>query len=570
MCFFLEKEGAPIILEKRVPQFIEPLSGWWPCWPVSEPLIVSIPKTVADVIAKHVVLEVEGIDRMYLNVYQPKLQHGKGAASFFRYHRGEAFATALVMSRMTRKFVANIERFVKDNDIPLISFQKGQRKDDVAQEHYAKFQGEEGVVFVGKAQEKATVHRTETRRHPDSGRTYPWLVRSTAMVNQYYFYCIDKDFGPFFLKVCSYFPYTARLCINGHEYLKRQLAKKGIAFEPLDNGVLSCDDPKRMQAICDNLSAAKIDRLLRKWLRRLPHPFTAKDRQAGYRYDISILQAEFALTQVLDRPVSGRIFFEEVIRQNLDIGRPDRIQLLFDRRIIRTTPGRFHTRVITRGVIPSLHVQYKNTQIKQYHKEGRALRTETTINNTNDFRIGRRLHNLPALRAIGFQANRRLLDVQQISHDPALGETAFRELTEPLEVGGQRTSGMRFGDPAVLALFLSLLVFRLLPKGFSNRELREAYAHLLGKRPDAITPGQMTYQLRRLRLRGLIRRIPKKHRYEVTDHGIRTALFCATSASTILRPLADTTSQMLSPESGKYPKVLRKLLAEFPELQHAA
>jgi hypothetical protein len=162
------------------------------------------------------------------------------------------------------------------------------------------------------------------------------------------------------------------------------------------------------------------------------------------------------------------------------------------------------------------------------------------------------------------------LDVQQISHDPALGEIAFRELTEPFEVGGQRTSGMCFGDPAVLALFLSLLVFRLLPKGFSNRELREAYAHLLGIRPDAITPGQMTYQLRRLRLRGLIRRIPKKHRYEVTDHGIRTALFCATSASTILRPLADTTSQLLSPESGKYPNVLRKLLAEFPELQHAA
>ena len=181
------------------------------------------------------------------------------------------------------------------------------------------------------------------------------------MVNQFYFYGIDEDFGPFFLKFCTYFPYNAKLCINGHEYVKRQLAKEGIAFEPLDNGILSCADPKRLQQICDGLSAAKIDALLRKWLARLPHPFTPADRAAGYRYDVSILQAEFSLTQVLDRPQTGRIFFEQVIRENLDIGRPDQVQLIFDRRITKHTPGRFRTRVLTDGVIPSLHVDYKST-----------------------------------------------------------------------------------------------------------------------------------------------------------------------------------------------------------------
>jgi hypothetical protein len=330
--------------------------------------IVSVPGTVGDVIGKHVVLETESIDRMYLNVYQPGLQHGGGAASFFRFHRGEAFATARTMSRMTHKFVGDIFRFADHNEIPVVPFEKGVRKDDIALARYADFEAEEGVVFIGKAQEKATVHRTVTRRHPQSGRTYPWLTRSTAMVNHYYFYCIDKDFGPFFIKFCSYFPYTARLCINGHEYLKRKLAQQGIHFEALDNGILSCDEPKRLQSLCDGLSPAKIDRFLRKWLKRLPHPFTTKDRKAGYLYDVSILQAEFALTQVLDRPVSGRVFFEEVIRQNLDVGRPDKVQLVFNRRVHRNTPGRFRTRVITQGVTPSLHIDYKSTRIKQYHK----------------------------------------------------------------------------------------------------------------------------------------------------------------------------------------------------------
>lgn len=238
------------------------------------------------------------------------------------------------------------------------------------QEHLARFQGTEGVLFVGKAQEKTAVFRTEKRRNPETGQTYPWLVRSTAMVNHFYFYCFDSDFGPFFLKFCTYFPYTAKLCINGHEYAKRQLLKAGIAFEGLDNGILSCANPERAQRICDELCAEKIDELLRKWLRQLPHPFTAKDRAAGYRYHISILQAEFSLTQVLDRPVTGRIFFEEVIRENLDIGRPDHVQLVFERRVNRRTPGRFRTRVITEGVTPSLHVDYKHTRIKQYHKGG--------------------------------------------------------------------------------------------------------------------------------------------------------------------------------------------------------
>jgi hypothetical protein len=278
------------------------------------------------------------------------------------------------------------------------------------------------VVFVGKAQERCTVYRTEHRRNPHTRKTYAWIVKSTALVNHYYFYCVDLDFGPFFLKFCSYFPYNAKLCLNGHEYLKRQLEQQGVPYQALGNGILSCQDPQQLQALADGLCAAKIEGLLEKWLRSLPHPFSARDQEAGYRYAISILQIELSLTQVLDRPLTGRIFFEEVIRENLDLGRPKQVQLIFDRRVSKRTPGPFRTRVITDGVVPSLHLDYKGTRIKQYHKEGRALRTETTINNTWDFDIGKRLQNLPGLRQIGLQANRRLLETEKLSHDCMLAE----------------------------------------------------------------------------------------------------------------------------------------------------
>jgi hypothetical protein len=525
---------------------------------------MTVARSVAAVLREHVTLEVEGIDRMYLNAIVPVLQSEGGIAWFFRECRGHAFASSALMAPMTRSFAESIERFVRSAGLDVVTFEKKQRKDEVAAQYRARFSGEEGLLFVGKAQEKAPVFRTGRRQNPDTGASYAWLYRSTAMVNQYYFYALDRDFGPFFLKFCSYFPYNAKLCLNGHEYVKRQLERRGIGYEALDNGVLSCADPATLQQICDGLSAAKIDALLRKWLRRLPHPFSADDRAHGMRYELSILQAEFSLTQVLDRPVTGRVFFEEVVRENLDLGRPDQVQLIFERTIRRRgprpTPGRFRTRVLTEGVSPSLHVDYKTTRIKQYHKEGRALRTETTINNTRDFQIGKRLHNLPALREVGFRANRRLLDVQRISHDCAIGEDGFHAIQRPRVVEAQRASALRFEDQRVQSLLHALVLFKLQPNGFSNRDLRQQLEPLGGR---TVSPGSMTYDLRRLRLHGLIARIPSTHRYCVTALGLRYALFFTRTYDRLLRPALAAVLAPDAPANSTLHAAFRRLEAEL-------
>jgi hypothetical protein len=501
---------------------------------------MTVARSVADVLDDHVVFEVESIDRMYLNVWQPRLAYGGGVQGFFVGHRGYHYASTALMDPMTKTFVADIHGFVAARGLQLVGFAKGQRKDDLAQQFLGKFTQDEGVLFVGRAQEKAGVWHTQRRYNPATGGSYAWLVRSTAFINFFYFYCVDADFGPFFLKFGTYFPYTAKLCINGNEWAKRQAAKARIGFTPLDNGFAACDDVPAVQRICDSLGPEHIDALLRKWLRILPNPFTDDDEASGYRYELSILQAEFSLTQMLDRPVSGRIFFEQVLHDNLDIGRPDQVSLVFDRRIRRKgrhpTPSRFRTRVITTGVVPSLHIDYKNAKIKQYHKEGRALRTETTINDTRDFGFSKRLTNLTALRQIGFTANRRLLGVQRISHDPIRGARAFTELTTPILTDtGTRIPGLRFGDARVHALLQALLIHRLLPHGFTNRELRTLIAPLLGTTTEDITAGKMTYDLRRLRAHGLITRIPRTRRYQITDTGLQHALLFTHAHDHLLR-----------------------------------
>jgi hypothetical protein len=495
-----------------------------------------IRKSVAEILDQHVTFELEAIDRMYLNAYVPSLQTGAGFAYFLKTQLRVRVPSTVMIAPMSQRFVAAVERFAETEGVDLVTFEKGQRKDDLAQAYRTAFTGEEGVLFIGKAQEKASVFRTEKRR--DARGVYPWIIRSTAMVNQYYVYVVDRDFGPMFLKFCSYFPYAAKLCLNGHEWLKRQLTQRGIRFEPLDNGIRSTDAPRRVQQIADTLTAAKIDAVFRKWLRRLPHPFTAAHRQAGYRYHLSILQAEFALTQMLDRPQTGRGFFEEVMRENLDIGRPDQMQLIFTRRVSRRTPGRLRTRVLTDGVVPSLHVDYKKSKVKQYHKEGQALRTETTINDTYDFELGRALRNLPALREIGFAANRRLLRVEYLSHDCLIGDDHLDGLTQPVVVDTQRAAALRLGDRRVLALMQTLCLFALHPRGFRHRDLRSHVAQLLGRTPTEYTASQMTYDLRRLRLHGLIERVPDTHRYRLTEAGARLAVLYLRIYARGFRPAA--------------------------------
>jgi hypothetical protein len=523
--------------------------------------------TIAEIVKEHVTFELESIDRLYLNGYVPGLQTPEAVAHFLRQHRGAKFASSVLLDEISRDLARRIERFVRQQGIAVHRFEKGERKDDETQRRLRTFTASEGVLYLGTAQEKFTTVRTEKRRHPTTGQTYPWLIRGSVLAKVYYWYIVDEDFGPLFIKFGSYFPYPVKVCVNGHEFLLRQLAKAGVAHEALDNGLLSCADAALAQRIAAALDERAIAGVFAKWISRLPHPFPQADRAAGYDYHLSILQAEFALTQVFDRPLTGRQFFEQIIKDNVTLGHPSQLQLIFDRRIMKTTPGRFRTRIITDGVIPSLHLDYKNTRIKQYHKLGRALRTETTINDTRDFQIGRALGNLARLRQIGFGANRRLLGVQTAARDALHSEAAFRRVHEPLVTPqGQKIAGLRFGDSRVHQLLQALIVLSVLPGVFRARQLR-AILGQPGQPPASAglyTPGRTTYDLRRLRRHGLIERLPGKLAYRVTAGGLRAALFYTHAYDRVIAPgFAD-----FDPQIKAAPSELRRAFARLDQAWH--
>jgi hypothetical protein len=315
------------------------------------------------------------------------------------------------------------------------------------------------------------------------------------------------------------------------------------------------------------LSARDVQLFFNRWSRHLPWPLSRKDRAAGFDHLLSIWQCEVSLTQVFDRPVQGRYFFESVIRDNLDLGRPDQVKLLFPLRPNRRTPPPprgYRTRVITSGVNASLHVEHKRSHVKQYFKEEQALRTETTINEPGDFHVPKGVQHLEHLRDIGDQVNRKVLETERMSQHCVLSEETLERLQAPTTHASQRASALRFGDSRVMALLNALCHFFHLPMGFRNRDLRQRVASLIGVEDDEYRSGKMTYDLRRLRLKGLIHRIPKSHRYTVTTFGLRVAFFYTKVHLRILRPgQAD-----LADDDSEVPTRLRRALAKAEEEIH--
>jgi hypothetical protein len=245
-------------------------------------------------------------------------------------------------------------------------------------------------------------------------------------------------------------------------------------------------------------------------------------------------QIEVSRTLVLDVPRQARAFFEALVADDLDLGRPDEVKLIFGRRIRKDTPGSFATKVVTRGVEVAVNVFYKHSRIKQYLKEGRALRVETVVNSPTDLGCQRRLANLHQLQAKARAANRRLLTIQRVGQGCAIETALLAQTSQPSLQEGQRTGALRFGDPRVMALAGALAILLNTVVGFTNRSLRAQVSGLLG---GAYSSAQVTYDLRRLRLKGLTRRIEHSNRYVLTAEGVRVVVFYTKLYNRLLGPL---------------------------------
>jgi hypothetical protein len=497
--------------------------------------------TVNDVLDGHVDLDLECLDRIYLNGYVANLQVGGQVVSFMTAHLGYPIPSPAIMEKIGTAFRKAVDRFAADNKIPVVRFGKGDRKIDVMRPYLAEQArtGRSGVAAIGIAQEFQNVFASAQRM---GNNGVPWFsfTKADRRVTCFYFYLWDADFGPAFIKVCAYFPYPIKVWINGHEWAKRQATQAGTGFSELSNGFAACADPAALQAICDRLGPGTITVFFERWMSRLPLPLTGADRAAGYWWELSMRQIEVSRTLVFDAPRHARGFFEALVADNLDIGRPDSVELIFHgpRRVGR--PPKLDcvakTKVVTRDTEVTVNAFYKHSRIKQYLKDGRALRIETVVNSPDDLRCHRRLEHLDELQTRARDVNRRLLDTERVGQGCVLASPAFERIAQPtLTEDGRRAPALRFGDPRVQALAGALCTTVLAVTGVTNKSLRALMTGLLGGATYSMN--QASYDLARLRVNGLITRIPGRNFYRLTDDGLAFAIFYTKVHDRLLRPL---------------------------------
>src|SRR5215218_479594 len=386
--------------------------------------------TVGELLGGHVGLDIECMDRIYLNGYVPTLQVGGQVAGFMTRHLGFPIPSPAIMERIGTSFRRAVSGFAEDQRIPVVRFAKDDRKIEVMRPYVAAQArtGRSGVAAVGVAQEYQNVFASSQR----STGNAVWFsfYKADRRVTCFYFYLWDEDFGPAFITVCAYFPYPVKVWVNGHEWAKRQAVHAGIGFTELSNGFATCADPAGLQAICDRLGPGTIGVFFERWMSILPLPLSSADRAAGYWWELSMRQVETSRTLVFDAPRHARGFFEALVADNLDVGRPDHVEVIFaghPRRWGRPPKVEpiYKTRIDTRDTVGvTVNLDYKHSRIKQYLKDGRALRIETVINNPKDLMCKRRLEHLDELQAKSRRVNQRLLDTERLGQGCVLASPA--------------------------------------------------------------------------------------------------------------------------------------------------
>ncbi|MGA8461181.1 MAG: hypothetical protein WB800_37695 [Streptosporangiaceae bacterium] len=502
------------------------------------PAVVS----AADMVAGHVRLDISCLDRVYLNGFVAKLQTPGGVVYFFHDHRGKPIVSPALFEPIGEKFRREVKSWALASGIPVIVFKAGERKAEVMAPclRAAAAAGRSQVVAIGCAQEFQRVW-TARKRATDPGRCPQFsFTKEQRRVPVFYVYIFDEQMGPGFIKICTCFPYPVKVWLNGHEWAKRQAAAAGIGFTALSSGFASCDGPDALQQICDRFGPGTVQVWFERWMSRLPLPLTYAGRDAGYWWELSMRQIETSRTLVFDDGCHARAFFEALLCENMDLGRPENVELLFRRGQPKGRPAipparGFRTAIDRHCDMVTINVFYKNSRVKQYLKDGIALRIETVVNSPDDLGCNRMLAILPRLQARAGAINDRLLHTETAGQDTALVSPVIERITRPtLTQDGRKAPALRFGDLRVQALAGATAAMLFTVTGITNRSLRALMTGLL-HRPYSMN--QASYDLSRLARNGLIARVPGSNRYTLTRDGLLFAHFCTKVYDHVLRPL---------------------------------
>jgi hypothetical protein len=498
-------------------------------------------------------------DRLLLHGYIRALYSGGSVVSFLRQRRGAKLVSPSYLKYISSEYHAQVEQLAFRQGLEIVTPPDDVRRHDWVEPYFQQLGPHTGLAVILKCREKARVAACYPSRNYH-------IEPAWRFVNLYYFYLQDELLGRMFLRVCPYFPFDVQVYLNSHEWLTRQLLAEGIAFRKHENAFLACAAPQRLQQLADSFGPEHIIAGVEPWLRRLVPFFSDEEWAQGYRHRLFVAQAEYCHNIIFQSAAGLDKLFDELMDSNRAIGHPDKLAIIFARGRFQPDTNATQTEIkSTRMKTTVIKTSFHHTSLKQYVKDHRLLRTETACFQLRDLSVPKDVKNLPKLREVLDRSNERYLEAQQdVLASPIDRGQLQRLAAATVSETGRRTPGLHLDDRRLLAVLQALTCFvHVVGKGcFRTAELLAEVQRALG-RPD-YRLSQLRYDLGKLRGKGLVVRLPRSQRYEMTSEGYRLAVLYQKLYHQVYAPLTASTLEPV-PGDARVPNSRKRKLDRLYE-----
>jgi len=442
--------------------------------------------------------------------------------NFLKQRRKVQTVTPCVLRNISLDYHRWLIEQASQTGVPIIEPPPDVRRDDWVQPYYQALGPRCGTAVILKCRERARVAVSL----PSRGH---YVELAWRFVNLYYFYQNDPQCGRMWLRLCPYFPFNGQVCLNGHHWLARQMDGEGIAYQQQDNAFVDCAAPARLQELADAFGPDDLLQALNRSLDAWLPFFTPAEKQSGFRHQLYVSQVEYCHNLLFHKKAALHRLFERLLDHNRGLGRPEKLAVIFGRPRFRPDTRTGETRItITRTRTPVVSSRFRNTSIKQYVKDKVLLRTEAASYQLDDLSIRKNVQELPKMRQVLAASNERFLEVQQDVLISSIDRGQLEWLRQPsVSPTGRRTPGLHGDDQRLIAVLQALLCFvHLVGQGCFRTAALLADVQRALDRPD-YRLSQLRYDLGKLRGKGLVQRVPKTQRYQVSPQGYQVAiLYC--------------------------------------------
>jgi len=490
-------------------------------------------------------------DRLLLNGLIQPFQQPERVLGFFNVYREGKRVTRKTLTDIADQFQYWLKNRSQKWGAPILEPPDGSgddsRRDRLLDPYFQNAKPDQ-VVAIVKAREPARILVAIGDRDNDS----PHLEYKHRWVNQFNFYLNDSRWGRMFVRMCPYFPFSARVCLNQHHWLAIRMQAEGIDFQQCSNAFLKCANPARLQKLADSLTPQDLLRCGQKWLAAFT-PFISdrERRHAGCQHRLFFAQVEYCDNLIFHRRAAVDELTERLLDLNRTIGQPKKITMIFGRKVTKEYKGKLQT-VIEDLDLPNpvIRSHYGHGFAKQYVRDDRILRTEPATNNVYDYGVNKDVENLPHLRKRMSEIIDHYHDVQQDVLETFIDRGQLRKLAEPTVLpSGRRIPGLKLDHPRQLAVMHSLVRFANVAANgrFTTADLYGPALHALGVTDAQYSLASFRYDLSKLRAKGLVEKIPHSRRYQLVAKGYS---ICVAFLKLFERIYAPLTAGLLTPFRG--------------------